>query len=330
MYVPTMLDRLTDRLRGRPTPPRPRFTDRLSSPVPSGRKVNKLIWSGGMRPPDPRRRTDIPTHTGEWVRADPGDIAVTWIGHATCLVQVGGRVILTDPVFARRIPGVRARLTPPGIAFADLPHIDAVVISHNHFDHLDASTVRRLHRDVPVIAPAGLARWFRRYRFRQVTELDWWSTTTVGGVDITFVPGHHWSKRTPFDTCRSLWGGYVVGAGDRSVFFAGDSAYGRCFAEIGARFPGIELAIMPVGAYQPRWFMKPLHMNPAEAVRATLDLGASRMMTMHWGTFMLSSEPLLAPVEGAREAWLTAGLPRADLWDLAIGETRTLARSLAE
>ncbi|WP_246366438.1 MBL fold metallo-hydrolase [Nonomuraea rhodomycinica] len=278
-----------------------------------------VTWNGGVRPClgdadliPVRRQGGLP-------RPDAGRTMVTWVGHSTFVVQIGGLTILTDPVWSRKIPGVRGRLTPPGVAWSDLPKIDAVVISHNHYDHLDAPTVRRLPRDTPMFVPARLKPWFDRRGFTDVTELDWWESATVGGVTLDFVPAHHWSRRGVFDTCRTLWGGWVIG---RSVYFAGDTGYGERLAQIGERYPGLDLALMPVGGYDPHWFAKAAHVNPAEAVRGCLDVGARRMATMHWGTFVLSSEPLTAPVEQARAEWEAHGLAREDLWDLAVGESR--------
>lgn len=286
------------------------------------------MFSGGMRP-DLADAGRIPVAAAtalEPVAAE--QVAVTWVGHATCVVRLAGMTVLTDPVWSDRLPGVRKRMTPPGLPLEAVGRIDAVVISHNHFDHLDAPTIKRLPRDCPMFVPAGLAWWFRRLGFREVTELDWWNSATIGPVTAHFVPSHHWSRRTPFDACSSLWGGWVLTAGSgeakRSVYFAGDSAYGDYFAQIGQRFPGIDLALMPVGAFQPRWFMKPLHMNPAEAVRACAQLGAARMVTIHWGTFALSAEKPMAPLELAQKAWADAGRPEQDLWDLAVGQTRVL------
>lgn len=263
------------------------------------------------------RRSSLP-------RAEPGQAVITWVGHASYVVQIGGLTVLTDPVWSRRIPGAPARVSPAGVDWAGLPPIDAVLISHNHYDHLDAPTIRRLPRSTPMLVPANLARWFWRRRFTDVTELDWWQSRRIGEVNFDFVPAHHWSRRALSDTCRSLWGGWVLTAADSRIYFAGDTAYGHWLGEIGARYRGIDLAIMPVGAYEPVWFMRTTHLNPEEAVQATIDCGATRMATMHWGTFILSTEPLLEPVERAAKAWANAGRPREDLWDLAVGETRIL------
>ncbi|WP_245651533.1 MBL fold metallo-hydrolase [Streptosporangium amethystogenes] len=300
------------------------FRDRLTSPVPTFQELLAIVWHGRLRPGvgDADR---IPVHRDGLPRPAGTDAVLTWVGHATYVVQIGGLTILTDPVWARKIPGTRPRLTPPGVAWADLPRIDAVVISHNHYDHLDAPTVRRLPRSTPVLVPAGLRSWFTRRGFRHVIELDWWESTWVGGVRFDFVPAHHWSRRTVWDTCRTLWGGWVIASDDQTIYFAGDTGYGERFAQIGARYPGgIDLALMPVGAFEPRWFMKAAHVDPAQAVRACQDVGARRMATMHWGTFVLSGESLLAPIEEARAAWAEAGRDRADLWDLAVGESRVL------
>jgi L-ascorbate metabolism protein UlaG (beta-lactamase superfamily) len=169
-----------------------------------------------------------------------------------------------------------------------------------------------------------LGSWFRSRGFTAVTELDWWESVPLGDVAVEFVPAHHWSRRSITDTCKTLWGGWMFSEGSSKIYFAGDTGYGHWFSEIGARHPDIDLALMPVGAYEPNWFMRPMHCNPAEAVRACVDLGAPRMATMHWGTFVLSAEPLLAPIEGAERAWGEAGRSREDLWTLAIGESRQL------
>jgi L-ascorbate metabolism protein UlaG (beta-lactamase superfamily) len=302
------------------------FADRLTEPLPSFRDVWKMMRERGPARDLAADAAAIPVWqgAGELPPAPPGAAAVTWVGHASFVVRAGGLTVLTDPVWSRRIPAVAPRLTPVGVAWEALPRIDAVVISHNHYDHLDAPTIRRLPRDTPVLVPANLGRWFRRRGFTAVTELDWWESHRIGAAQFDFVPAHHWSRRTPTDTCRSLWGGWVVTTDRHRIYFAGDTGYGHWFTEIGTRYPGIDLALMPVGAYEPRWFMRPMHLNPEEAVRACRELAATRMATMHWGTFVLSAEPVAEPAERAAKAWLEAGLPREHLWDLAVGETRSL------
>jgi L-ascorbate metabolism protein UlaG (beta-lactamase superfamily) len=259
-----------------------------------------------------------------------GDIALTWVGHASWIVRIAGLTVLTDPVWARRILGTPARITPVGVPWEDVPPVDAVVISHNHYDHLDAPTLRRLPRHTPLFVPAGLGRWFRRRRFARVTELDWWEGAELPGaggrtVRFDFVPAHHWSKRSLTDTCRSLWGGWVItDSHGGKVHFAGDSGYGDWFPQIGRRHPGIDVTLLPIGAYEPRWWLRAEHMDPEEAVRACHDLGAARMAPMHWATFVLSSEPVLEPLTRVRAAWERTGRPREQLWDLPVGASRVL------
>ncbi|GGM74144.1 membrane protein [Longimycelium tulufanense] len=301
------------------------FTHRLTAPLPGPRQLLRALREGAFRASTAEADQIPVSRDGALPELPTNTASITWVGHATFVLRLGGACVLTDPVWSARIPGVPRRLTPPGLAWSALPRVDAVVISHNHYDHLDAATMRRLPRDTPVLVPAGLGTWFRRRRFTAVTELDWWESAEVAGLRFEFVPAHHWSRRTLFDTCRSLWGGWVVSApGGPRMFHAGDSGYGHFFSEIGSRHPDLDLAMLPVGAYQPRWFMQAVHMDPEEAVRAAADLGAARMATMHWGTFLLSGEPLLEPVDRARKAWREAGRDPADLWDLAVGETRLL------
>ncbi|WP_432188333.1 MBL fold metallo-hydrolase [Streptomyces sp. Tue6028] len=306
------------------------FADRLTAPLPGLRALARFAREGALRPGSagladiPR----LPFEPGPLPRVDARTVAVSWAGHASWVVRIGGLTVLTDPVWSRKILGTPARITPVGVAWSALPRIDAVVISHNHYDHLDAPTLRRLPRETPVFAPAGLGGWFRRRRFGQVTELDWWEAAALRGVRFDFVPAHHWSKRGLADTCRTLWGGWVLTAPDgRRVYFAGDTGYGHWFSRIGDRYPGIDLALLPIGAYDPRWWLSDVHCDPEEAVRAAVDLGARRMAPMHWGTFVLSAEPVLEPLTRVRAAWEKEGLPREDLWDLPVGASRVLEAS---
>ncbi|MFE9257015.1 MBL fold metallo-hydrolase [Streptomyces sp. NPDC006879] len=303
------------------------FAHRLTAPLPGLRGLARFAREGALRP-GPEGIRDIP-HLPYAPSPMPAvtaeTVAVTWAGHASWVVRIGGLTVLTDPVWSRRIFGTPARLTPVGVRWEDLPPVDAVVISHNHFDHLDAPTLRRLPPHTPLFVPAGLARWCRRRGFTHVTELDWWEAAELGGVRFVFVPAHHWSRRSLTDTCRSLWGGWVLeDGGGRQVYFAGDTGYGHWFTEIGRRFPDIDLALLPIGAYAPRWWLCDVHTDPEEAVRACQDLGARRMAPMHWATFLLSAEPVLEPLARLRAAWARTGRPREELWDLAVGASRVL------
>ncbi|MDQ3761448.1 MAG: MBL fold metallo-hydrolase [Actinomycetota bacterium] len=296
------------------------FADRVTAPLPGPPQFLRLWREGGFA-----GATEGVARIPVAARAPlpAGTAWLAWLGHASFLLRLGGHTVAVDPVLSERILGAGQRFTLPGVA--RLPPLDLLLISHNHYDHLDAPTVRTLPRDTPVVAPARLGRWFHRRGFTTVTELDWWESVHVGGLDVTFVPAHHWSRRGLFDHCATLWGGWVLTVpASLRVYHAGDSAYGPFLAEIGARYPGIDVAMMPVGAYAPRWFMRNMHMDPEEAVRASQDVGARIMVPMHWGTFWLSREPALEPIERTRAAWAAASRDRADLWDLAIGESRPL------
>lgn len=251
--------------------------------------------------------------------------ALTWIGHASYLVQLGGRSLLVDPVFSMRL-AVVPRNGPPGLARAELPPIDVVCVTHNHRDHMDEASLRALGPEPVYVVPRGLGAWFRRARLPRVVELDWWQGCEAGGFEITFVPSQHWSRRGLFDENTSLWGGYVIARDGLRVYHSGDTAWFDGFAEIGRRAGPIDAAMLPIGAYEPRWFMRTQHIDPIEAIAAFRDLGARRFVAMHWGTFKLTDEDLLEPPAMLVEHWDQQGLPTARREIPAIGQSVRLDR----
>ena len=258
------------------------------------------------------------------------------MGHSTFLVQLGAINVLTDPIWSDRASPVQwagpKRLSPPGFPIDRLPPIDLVIQSHDHYDHLDDRTVRRLVADHPAarwVAPLGVGAFLRDRGARDVSEHDWWDEIDAAGVRVGCAPAQHFSGRGFRDRNRSLWCSWVLRVSGTRVFFCGDSGYHGDFAEIGRRFGPFDVALMPVGAYEPRWFMQPVHMNPEEAVTAFRDLhrshgseGRGAFVPMHWGTFRLTDEPVEEPPALAEDHWRRAGLPGDGFWRLAHGETR--------
>ncbi len=244
-------------------------------------------------------------------RVGEGRLRVTFINHSTTLIQMDGVNFLTDPVWSERVSPVSfagpRRHRAPGIRFEDLPAIDFVLVSHNHYDHMDVATLRALGR--PVIAPLGNAALMRRHGIGGAIDLDWWETIGANGLDVTVVPARHFSARAVSDRNRNLWGGFVVSGPSGNVYFAGDTGWGEHFAEIGRRFAPIRAALLPIGAYLPRWFMQPAHIDPAQAVDAHLALGARTSVAVHFGTFALSDEGEYDPLRDLHDALAENGHP---------------------
>jgi N-acyl-phosphatidylethanolamine-hydrolysing phospholipase D len=256
-----------------------------------------LRWQVGSTNPydksGPPRVPRVP-NDGASLALRENSASLTWVGHSTFAVHDGDDVWLTDPHFGSRalIPG---RAVEPGVPLASVPSDAFAVISHNHYDHLDAYTVEALPETVHWYVPLGLAGWFRDRGRERVTELDWWQSAKRGRFTITCLPSQHWSRRIEQGINESLWCTWLVDSGEYRVFFAGDTGYFHGFREFGRDYPDIDVALLPIGAYEPRWFMKWQHMDPAEAYQAHLDLGSHTMIGMHWGTFDLTDEPLDLP-----------------------------------
>ncbi len=301
--------------------------------------LDVLRWTrerrGQVRMPTPARGsfpTAVPIVT--YPRASADTSTATWIGHSTVLLQIGGRNVITDPVFSERAFPLQfmgpQRVMPPALALETLPPLDIVLLSHSHYDHLDKPAVKRIARDHPAakwVVPLGLARYVRAWGVRDVTELDWWQHTEHSGIRVTATPARHFSARRLGDRNKTLWCGYALEVGERRAYFAGDTAYHPEFSAIGRTCGPFDLVMMPIGAYDPRWFMHVVHVDPEEAVQAYCDASATSlrpplMLALHWGTFRLTDEPLDEPPQRAIAHWRKKALDESRLWIAKFGETR--------
>ncbi|MFX3630004.1 MAG: MBL fold metallo-hydrolase [Ectobacillus sp.] len=261
----------------------------------------------------------------EFLQTNMAETTITWIGHATFFIQTNGLNILTDPVWSNI--KMFSRLTNPGLDLKDLPPIDIVLISHSHYDHLDFPTIRQLNSDALYLVPTGLKKLFTQKGFFRVQEYHWWEQATIDEVSFHFVPAQHWTRRTLLDTNSSHWGGWVIHnqALNETIYFCGDSGYFRGFKEIGRRFD-IDIALMPIGAYEPIWFMKEAHMSPEESIQAYIDLNAKHFVPMHYGTFALADETPQEAITRLREHWNAFSLPEEQLHILFLGQTFLLSQ----
>jgi N-acyl-phosphatidylethanolamine-hydrolysing phospholipase D len=260
--------------------------------------------------------------------AHADEVRITWLGHASFLLQIDELNVLLDPHLSKRASPFQsfgpARLVDAPLAATELPRIDVVILSHDHYDHLDEPTVQAVHEHfgagVTWITPQAYTDWFAQRGVHNLIELDWWAQTTVGGLRVTATPAQHWTRRG-WRSMQRQWASFMIEGKKTSVYFAGDSGYCPAFKEIGERFGSCDVALIPIGAYEPRWFMKAAHMNPEEAVQVYREVRARTFIPMHWGTFRLTDEDMREPPIRLRAAWHAAGLPESQLAILRHGET---------
>ncbi len=255
---------------------------------------------------------------------------LTWLGHASFLLKIDGRVIVTDPYLsdhASPVPPLGPkRFAPPGLRAEELPPIDHLLLSHNHYDHMDLPSLERLplKAGAQAIVPLGLTPYLDNLGFSEVTALDWHDQRDLGGLTITALPAIHMSKRGLFDKDRTLWTGFGLRSSKHHLYFSGDTAYGPVFQETGKGLDPFDIGLVPIGAYEPRALMRQVHTTPNEAVKIGRDLRIARLVGMHWGTIQLTDEPVFEPPERFRAAATAAGYRDQDIWIMKIGETRRL------
>jgi len=258
--------------------------------------------------------------SNEWSKSDLSKNHTIWIGHSTFLIKVDNLTILTDPVFSNRASPFKRlgpkRLIPPSIDLEQLPKIDVVTISHNHYDHLDIRSLKKLSRQNPeliFLIPKGDKDIFRKRNIKNVKEFSWWDDIKIDEFTFTFTPVQHWSARGLFDRNESLWGGWFIQTHKFSIFHAGDTGYSNDFLKTKKILGSPKYAFIPIGAYDPEWFMSESHVNPEDAIKIMEDLEAERSFGMHWGTFTLTAEDTLEPPERLRKALQNSNLENFDI-----------------
>jgi len=280
----------------------------------------------------------ISTPAISFPHAAAGQSSATWIGHSTVLLQLDGLNVITDPVFSQRASPFRLagprRIMDPALPIDALPPLDVVLLSHSHYDHLDVSAVRQIAKLYPAatwVVPLELGAYLRRFGVHEIVELDWWQETRIGALRVTATPARHFSARWLNDRNETLWCGYALELNGARAYFAGDTAYHPAFGEIGSRCGPFHFVMIPIGAYDPRWFMHSMHVDPEEAVQIFQDLATAHpgephplMLAIHWGTFRLTDEPMDEPPRRALERWRTLGLSEERLWIARFGETRRI------
>lgn len=286
-----------------------------------------LAYRYFTRASDPFEKSGFPVITSTRAELETLSDEVMWVGHATLIVEHGGKTVMTDPVFAHRASPFSfagpKRATPVPFPVEELPPIDVVLISHSHYDHLDKAAVKALSRlqpDLVFLVPLGLKAVLNDWGVTNVRELDWWQDTDIAGMRFTATPVQHWSSRSMSDRNETLWAGFMVDWPDFKFYFAGDTGYSSDFAETRARLGTPDLAAIPIGAYAPREFMKASHVNPEEAVQILQDIGAAKAIPIHWGTFKLTLEPMDEPPQRLRQALDNAKLAGQDFAILKHGE----------
>jgi L-ascorbate metabolism protein UlaG (beta-lactamase superfamily) len=283
-----------------------------------------LRWSKERRSKKKDLSINIPQAAAKQIDAikeNSSKTSITWIGHSSFLIQMNGMNILTDPVWAKWM-GTQKRMTAPGLLLEELPEIDIVFISHGHYDHLDFPTIKRITGNPSFYVPEGLGKTFIKKGYQNVIEAKWWDHFNDNGLRITFVPAQHWTRRSLFDTNTSHWGGWVLEdlQNKDSIYFVGDTGYFRGFKEIANRFK-LKYILMPIGAYEPEWFMTDSHINPEDSIKAFIELEADYFIPMHYGAYRLADDTGPEALERLKKEWERLNLPEEQLKTLLIGET---------
>lgn len=255
--------------------------------------------------------------------------SITYCGHNTTLIKLDGKIILTDPLLTDYLLPFKfgpKRLSPPGLQLNELPPIDIIIVSHNHFDHLNLETLASIKdkETLTVIVPLAMGHHFKKLGYKHVFELNWYEHKMIDTISVTALPSYHSSRRSLWDHNNELWADFCIASSTKKIFFDGNTAYGSVFKDIGKKFGPFDYALLSVGAYEPNAVLKHNHTTPEEAVKIALDIEAKTIIPIHWGTLILSDEPLLEPPKRFTQAALANGFSEKDIWTFKIGETRKI------